>query len=58
MGLNNFGMNTRTVVVIIFGIGLLVVLWWLFKLALKMFIPLLIIFGGIYIWYKYFKRKS
>jgi len=51
-------MNTRTVIIIIFVIGLIVVLWWLFKLALKLFFPLAIIFAGIYIWYKFFKKKT
>jgi hypothetical protein len=51
-------MSARTVVIFIFIIGLLVVLWWWFKLALKLFIPLAIIFAGVYIWYKYFKQKT
>jgi len=51
-------MSTRTVVIIIFVIGLVVVLWWMLKLAIKLFIPLAIIFAGIYIWYKFFKQKT
>tara|TARA_B100000809_G_scaffold67681_2_gene64752 strand:- start:8415 stop:8570 length:156 start_codon:yes stop_codon:yes gene_type:complete len=51
-------MSKKTVIIVIFVIGLLVVLWWLFKLALKLFVPLAIIFAGIYIWYKFFKEKT
>lgn len=51
-------MNARTVVKIILVIGLLVVMWWLFKLALKLFIPILLISGGVYVWYKYIRPKK
>lgn len=51
-------MNARLVVKIILVIGLLVVMWWLFKLALKLFIPILVIAGGVYVWYKYIRPKK
>ena len=50
-------MNTKTIEQIIYLVGLIVVAGFLIKLAAKLFIPLVVLAIGAYIWQKYFRQK-
>lgn len=51
-------MSSRLIIQIVFVVGLLTVLGWLFQLAIKFFIPVVIIIAGVYAWNRYFRTEN
>lgn len=51
-------MDLRVIKKVLLIVGLLVVAYWLLKLTVKLFVPLVLISIGAYVWYKYFRGRK